>query len=331
MKSEKFNEKLTEDHLETAASNYSRGELPLVPGVLALSDVGNRQLRNSNFFRRTFFHPFMTIQQTHLRFLNHFSSSSRSSVLFLFSSSVNFQFFLFLLIYPFINFENLLLFLPMCIYYVSFFFMVTSTLQMLQSQREYNHFRVWSQLFLSYDRDGNLNTGDAEYEYCKKNLRPYGLYFLSLLFNLVMYPFISELWSPQSEFAIISFTFTFLTLYSFHQKSCKKIDFLLFFSFAVNVIAKYPYETDGVVRQTWRYLDIEMPSLQNYGFPCFACQVVGTGVEFCLNFRGFFYILIPGIFVKLASRDNWRGTYKVLIPHCVTLSWWQVSPNVIYF
>lgn len=322
-KSDDFNEKLTENHLRTAALHYSKGELPLVQGVFALTDSQNVNTRHLNYLQKTLLHLFLAVQKAHLKLLKHFSLHHRHN-LFLLPGSTLFQFLTIFLLYPFISIENLFLFLPMCVYYTSFFFMIVSTLQMLQSQKEYTDFRVWSRLFLIYDRDGNLNTDDAEFEFCKKNLRPYGVYFLSLLFNLIAYPFIAELWIPQSEFAIISFAFTFLTLYSFHEKT-RKLDFLLLFSFAINVLAKYPYETDGVVRQTWRFLDIELPTLQSYILPCFVSRVVGNGIEFCLNFRGFFYLLIPGIFIRMAYRDNWRGTYKILIPHCVTLSWWQVS------
>lgn len=105
-------------------------------------------------------------------------------------------------------------------------------------------------------------------------------------------------------------------LLSFGLHVLAKVCFLIFNSIT-NFYSQYPYETDGVVRQTWRFLDF---------LPNFASQVVGSGVEFCLNFRGVFYLLIPGIFIKLASRQSWRGTYKTLIPHCVTLAWWQVIP-----
>lgn len=29
--------------------------------------------------------------------------------------------------------------------------------------------------------------------------------------------------------------------------------------------------------------------------------------------------------VKMAARNNWRGIYTDLIPHCMTLSWWQMA------
>lgn len=319
-----FGEKLTEDHLESAASTYSRGELPLVQRVLTLTDPQRREIENLNYLQRTLLHPFLTIHQAYSQLLDKFNSRCRNRSFNLIPGFSHLQILIILILYPLISFETLIIFVPMFVYFFSFLAMVISTLQMLQSKKEYSNFRVWSRLFLSYDRDGNLNTNDAEFEYCKKNLKPFGVFFLSLLINLVVYPFISEFWIPQSEFAIVSFALTFTTLYSFHERS-KRMDFLMLFSFGINVLAKYPYETDGVVRQTWRFLDLEMPSLQNYGWPCYASQIVGNGVDFCLNFRGFFYLLIPGIFLKMASRDNWKGTYKVLIPHCVTLSWWQVA------
>ena len=51
----------------------------------------------------------------------------------------------------------------------------------------------------------------------------------------------------------------------------------------------------------------------------------GHGIEFCLNFRAFFYLIIPAVLVKMAARHNWRGVYSDLFPHCVTLSWWQLT------
>lgn len=195
--------------------------------------------------------------------------------------------------------------------------MVIATFQMLQSKRESNEFRAWSRLFLSYS-GGNLNAAEAEYQFCRNNLKPYGHFFLALLANLMIYPIIAHQWTPQSELTIVAFVLTLATLAHFAWRESSRFpDFLALFSFGVHVLAKYPYETDIVVAQTWRFLDIRVPT--------FASYVVGNGIEFCLNFRAVFYLLIPGILAKMAARDNWRGTYKTLIPHCVCLSWWQIA------
>ncbi|KAF7382696.1 hypothetical protein HZH66_013098 [Vespula vulgaris] len=147
---------------------------------------------------------------------------------------------------------------------------------------------------------------------------PYGHFFLALLLNLMIYPVIAHQWTPQSEFTIISVTLTLVTLLNFMWNNSSNFpDLLALFSFGVHVLAKYPYETDIVVAQGWRFLDIRVPT--------FASYVVGNGIEFCLNFRVVFYLLIPAVFCKMAARENWRGTYKTLIPHCVTLSWWQIA------
>lgn len=58
--------------------------------------------------------------------------------------------------------------------------------------------------------------------------------------------------------------------------------------------------------------------------PTFAPFAIGHGIEFCFNCRGLLYLLIPGLFITLAHRQNWHGIYQCLIPHCVTLSWLQI-------
>jgi wolfamin len=109
-------------------------------------------------------------------------------------------------------------------------------------------------------------------------------------------------------------------------------------SFCVNVLAKYPYETDMVVSKGWRFLDLHVPTFASYVIGKYVCKIFfkilfydyfnflpGNGVEFCLNFRALFYLILPTIMVKMAARNNWRGIYTDLIPHCMTLSWWQMA------
>lgn len=195
--------------------------------------------------------------------------------------------------------------------------MVLTTCQMLQNQKDFQEYRLWSSLFLCYS-GGHLNADQAEQQYVRNNLKPYGHFFIALLINLFIYSAISEHWAPDSELTVISFLLTFLTLIGFMPKNHSRIsyDVIILLSFAVNVLAKYPYETDPVVTQGWRFLDMKLPM--------FASYIIGNGIEFCLNLRLVLYIAIPILFIQLASKQNWIGTYKILIPHCVTLSWLQI-------
>lgn len=308
-------EKITEAALVSAAASYARGMLPIVSHALCMVDPSELALDTIPLLQRPFVHPFTSLKRLYSWLVETLGHRGVSINRVLFTS--NLHILLLLLLYSLFGTESLLLFIPMALYYLSFVVMVVATFQMLQRKREFNNFRVWSGLFLSYS-GGNLNPEEAEYQFCRNNLKPYGHFFLALLLNLMIYPLIAHQWTPQSEFTIIAVTLTLITLCSFMWRDSSRFpDFLALFSFGVHVLAKYPYETDMVVAQSWRFLDIRVPT--------FASYVVGNGIEFCLNFRAVFYLLIPAVFAKMAARDGWRGTYRILIPHCVTLSWWQIA------
>ncbi|EZA52583.1 Wolframin [Ooceraea biroi] len=308
-------EKITEAALVSAAASYARGMLPIVSHALCMVDPAELALDTVPLLQRPFVHPLASLKRLYSWLVETLGRKGTSIGKILFTS--NLHVLLLLLLYSLFGTESLLLFIPMAFYYLSFIVMVVATFQMLQRKREFNDFRVWSGLFLSYS-GGNLNPEEAEYQFCRNNLKPYGHFFLALLLNLMIYPLIAHQWTPQSEFTIMAVALTLITLFSFMWKTSSRFpDFLALFSFGVHVLAKYPYETDMVVAQGWRFLDIRVPT--------FASYVVGNGIEFCLNFRAVFYLLIPAVFAKMAARDGWRGTYRTLIPHCVTLSWWQIA------
>lgn len=308
---ERNNEKLTEDHLVAAAVNYSHGELPLMNQILCLNDPDLRALDHVPVMQRSILHPILALKILYYRMVRWLGR--RNFVEFLPLAKTDLQFLWLVFVYALLSSENLLLFLPMLVYYVSFGAMVVFTFQMLQAKRDYGDFRVWSGLFITYS-GGELNTEEVEFQFIRNNLRPYGHFFLALLVNLMVYPLIAEQWIPQSELTVAAFCLTFMTLFGFMTKNFSKT--LVLFSFAVNVIAKYPYETDLVVTQGWRFLDLKIPSFAGY--------IVGNGIDFCINFRLLFYIFIPLLLIQMAVRENCRGTYKILIPHCVTLSWLQI-------
>ncbi|XP_050594542.1 wolframin [Bombus affinis] len=308
-------EKITEAALVSAAASYARGMLPIVSHALCMVDPSQMALDTIPLLQRPLIHPFASLKRLYVWLIETLGQRGMSIKKIFFTSNIHIL--LLLLLYSLFGTESLILFIPMAVYYLSFIVMVVATFQMLQRKREFNNFRIWSRLFLSYS-GGNLNPDEAEYQFCCKNLKPYGHFFLALLLNLMIYPVIAHQWTPQSEFTIIAVALTLITLLNFIWKDSSKFpDFLALFSFGVHVLAKYPYETDIVVAQGWRFLDIRVPT--------FASYVVGNGIEFCLNFRAVFYLLIPAVFAKMAARDNWRGTYQTLIPHCVTLSWWQIA------
>ncbi|XP_046973009.1 wolframin isoform X1 [Vanessa cardui] len=298
---------LTVDNLVTAAVDYCQGELPLVSYELTLTDPSIKSLDHIPILHQAFLHPLVFIKVLYLKLLYYFGSFS-------FRLS-NIELSLLLIAYLSVSTDSLYHLVPLVFYYVSIIAMVICTFKMLLAKRQFIDFRKWSGLFLRYS-DGNLQPDESENLFVRNNLGPFVQFFLALFVNLFLYPFIATQWVPFSEFCVLSFCLMFLTLFSFGTNGSPYPDVLALVSFGINVLAKYPYEKDTVVHQGWRFLDLHISNYPSY--------ILGNSIEFCLNARVFFSLLIPGILVLMTRRCNWQGFLKYTLPHCVTLSWLQM-------
>lgn len=304
------NQKLTEENIISAAVNYTQGQLPALNKSLCLYDPNLRAVDRLPVIHRTIFHPVLALKllyQNLIHFLSLLTFHVGSDVRLLFV----------FLVYITMATDNPLYIVPLLLYYATIGGLVVTTCRMLRSNRDFGDFRLWSGLFLTYS-EGELNATQAEFQFIRSNMRPYLHYFAALILNLMCYPLISSQFLIQSEITVLSFCLTIMTLIGFLYKKRGKliVDYLILLSFGLNVLAKYPYESDEVVAQGWRFLDLKIPT--------FASYIIGNGIEFCITFRILLYAVIPVIFVRIAARENWRGIYKYLIPHCVTLSWLQM-------
>lgn len=252
---------------------------------------------------QAFLHPIVFLQVLYLKLLYYFGNFS-------FRLS-NFELSFVLIVYLSVSADNLSHFVPLVLYYASFIAMVICTFKMLHAKRQFIDFRKWSGLFLRYS-DGNLSPDESENLFVRNNLGPLLQFFLALFINLFVYPFIATQWVPFSEFCVLSFVLMFLTLFSFGANGTPYPDLLALASFAINVLAKYPYEKDTVVHRGWRFLDLHIQSYPSY--------ILGNSIEFCLNARVFLSLLIPVVLFFMTR----RGFMRYTLPHCVTLSWLQM-------
>ncbi|XP_052744869.1 wolframin isoform X2 [Bicyclus anynana] len=298
---------LTVDNLVSAAVDYCQGELPLVSRELTLTDPSAKALDHIPALHRAFLHPLVFVQVLYLKLLYYLGSFS-------FRLS-NIELSLLLVAYLSVGTDGLYHLVPLVLYYSSTIVMTVCTFKMLLAKRQFVDFRKWSGLFLRYS-DGTLRPDEAEDLFVRNNLGPFLQFFLALFLNLFLYPFIANQWVPFSEFCVLSFCLMFLTLFSFGTNGNPYPDVLALISFGINVLAKYPYEKDTVVHQGWRFLDLHVSNYPSY--------ILGNGIEFCLNARVFFSLLIPVILFAMARRSDWRGVLKYALPHCVTLSWLQM-------
>lgn len=300
----------TEEHLISAAMNYSNGRLPTISSALTLSIPHPETLNHIPCFHRLLFHPFMFIYLIYHKCLN--TMALLPDLL-----TPNNCFLILLLFYTITtSTQNVLLLAPTALYYCSVLVMIVCTSKMFKSKHNFDDFRMWSRLFLSYDH--HVDANDSENRFLRKQMQPYLLFFLAFFVNITLSPNIPTQWKLNSEITIVSFILLFVTmiLFMYNHKYHPFPDPLVLTSFGINVLAKYPYEMDSTVISGWRFLDLRIPN-----FPSF---LIGNGIEFCLNCRALLYLLIPGLLLMLARRRNWHGIYHFLIPHCVTLSWLQI-------
>ncbi|XP_065076205.1 wolframin [Ochlerotatus camptorhynchus] len=300
---------ISEANLLSAAVNYSNGRLPFVSNALTLSVPNPQSLDHVPCFHRPFFHPIMFFSLLYHRLLAMiapFPGSGFNGI----------QLILLLVTYSLFASDNLVTLVPVGAYYLSLIVMVLCSFKMLKSKHDFIDFRMWSGLFLRYG-DEHLNTNDSENQYLRNNLRPYLYFFVAFFTNVMLQPNINDQWLPFSEITVVSFVLTFVTMLAFMYTSQDPFpDYLILFSFGLNVLAKYPYEMDSVVTTGWRFLDLKVPAFSTF--------VIGNGIEFCLNCRALLYLIIPAFLAFIGRRNSWRGIYQYLIPHCVTLAWLQI-------
>lgn len=303
-------ELLTEENIVDAAVTYSNGHLPTVSNALVLSTPNPQTLDHVPCFHRPIFHPIQFFSLLYHRFIKIMSSFPGNMF-------THFQFIIILLIYSIFANDNLFDFFPVGAYYITLIIMIISSFKMLKIKHDFIDFRIWSGLFLSYGNE-HIDVENSEHQFIKNNLKPYFYFFTSFIVNIMLHPFIiNDNMILHSEITVISFVLIFVTMFAFMYTTKPCPDYLILFSFGVNVLAKYPYEMDEVVITGWRFLDLKVPTFSSF--------VIGNGIEFCLNCRTLLYLIIPGfLFYMARSGNNWRGIYRYLIPHCVTLSWLQV-------
>lgn len=300
---------LSEENLQSAASHYSNGNLPEVNRELAISVPHPQTLNHVALFQRFFLHPVMLLLLLYHRLIRFLSRTPNLSFIYKNKSLI------IIAIYSIVSLETAIKFLPTFIYYMSLIVMVISSFKMLKSKHEFVDFRIWSGLFLRYGDD--VDAQRSENLFIKNNLMPYICFFLAFTANLIGFQFITDQWLPFSEIATISFILTIVTLFTFMYTSTEVLTrLLIMFSFALFILAKYPYELDLEVINSWRFLDLKVPTLSTI--------VLGNAIEFCLSRSGVLLIFIGIIWVFLALRNKWQGVFQNLIPHAVTLAWLHI-------
>lgn len=305
---------LTEANLITAAVNYSNGQLPILNQTICVTAPHPDSLSHIPTFYRPLFHPILYVTILYHRLVARLSALP----------DLLWQYKIPLMLLVYLVFakekEILLQLIPTAVYLLTIMIMVVTTFRMLKARHDFIDFRLWSGLFQHFGRELALYRENTEAQFLRNNLRPYIYFFVALIANVLLRPIVKHELLPNAEIAVVALCLAFVTLLVF--MCCTNNQHKLYFfpnviillSLLVNVLAKYENVMDG----SWEMLDSLFPA--GYGH-----KIGNSGIELRLNFKALIYLLTPVVLLQIASFDKWRGIYKYLVPHCVTLSWLQLG------
>ncbi|KAG8224245.1 hypothetical protein J437_LFUL001624 [Ladona fulva] len=190
-------EKLTEEHLLSAASAYSRGQLPMVHRVLCLTAPHIRALHRLDSFRRSLLHPRLCLALFHSRLLETLAGNSKSRSTSSSSLKNCFRIFSFLLLiaaYIFLHSGSEILqplwpvltivmhpLLPL-LHYGALAVMVSASCRVCWQLSERRELRIWSRLLVAHVPE--LDPSEAEGRHAKGDLQPWVQFFAALLVHV---------------------------------------------------------------------------------------------------------------------------------------------------
>lgn len=146
----------------------------MVSRALCLIEPAQMDLDAVPLLQRPFVHPVASLKRLYIWLVETLGHKSLPMRKIFFTTHLHTL--LLILLHVLVGAESIVLFVPLAFYYLSFVVMILATFQILQRKRELSDLRIWSRLFLSYS-GGSLNPEEAEYQYCRNNLKPYAHFF----------------------------------------------------------------------------------------------------------------------------------------------------------
>ena len=218
------------------------------------------------------------------------------------------------LVYSAISLDAVLWLLPLLAFYASFAVLVVVTARMLQARRRLGDVKTIAAMlsrFAAFDQE------TAASMYMWNSMKPYATFFLALPLCIASLNVADTGWLLCPEFGALSAAVSFacyLALSDRYDILALASIFIDFISTLVPaLIAKLPH-IPVLYSIVW-YL---------FG-PGFSIELPVRGLSVKLGLPSLAFLIVPVIFVKMAARRSWQGTYQILVPHLVCFFWWRLS------
>ena len=205
----------------------------------------------------------------------------------------------------------------MATFYLSLFVMVVSTIQILKAQRAKPGVLAGAQLLRKFNPQLDPDTVVAEYDW--NNLRPYYSFFTSLLMCVTAFILVNKEWVPCSEFTAASLAISvvcLIILTDFNEP-------IVLFSLALDVLSSLPHLLSDFPEIPLVTPIINLLSGELTTIP------ITPHFYLSISLPALGQIILPFLFLHIASKNSWQGTYRILFPHLINFFWWQLG--VMFF
>ena len=186
---------------------------------------------------------------------------------------------------------------------------------MLQSRRRLSDVKtiagMLSRLLNSFDEQ------TAASMYLWNSMRPYANFFLALPLCVASLSVADTGWMLCPEFGALSA----MTAVACFIALSDRYDSLALTSISIDCISTIL----PALIQKLPELPVMHTVLWYLFGPGLSIELPVHGLYVSIGLPSLAFLIVPVIFIRMAARKSWQGTYQVLIPHLVCFFWWRLT------
>ncbi len=202
---------------------------------------------------------------------------------------------------------------PLFLFCISFLSLIVCTLQMFYSQRKMRDVQALANMLQRFNEAIDTNSAESAYKW--NSLTPYMTFFGSIFLFLFSFSLVDKEWVPCSEFVVLGLFFTVSCFLALSDKH----DHLALISIGCSVVSDLPTIVDQ-----FPHIPVLYHVVQVFCGPGIPVEIM-PNVQVNLGLPSAMYLVVPVLFIRMAAKNSWEGTYRVLIPHLVCFFWWQIT------
>ena len=148
-------------------------------------------------------------------------------------------------------------------------------------------------------------------------MKPYATFFLALPLCIASLSVADSGWLLCPEFGALSA----VTAFACYIALSDRYDFLALASISVDAVSTIVPALIEKLPQ----IPIVHAILWYFCGPGFLVELPVQGLHVRFGLPSLAFLIVPLIFVRMAAKKSWQGTYQVLVPHLVCFFWWRLT------